>query len=171
MMRRLPIVYVLAGAILLLLFGFSSMSYEQQSLIPFLTNHVPLGWVHAFSFVSFQYEVPISVASLGPAAFLEFFIRKGMHAGLFFILGTSLVHVLRMRGYRPVPTAFFAATTAVTVGVLDEFHQQWTDGRTPLVGDVIIDGSGALAGILLYTGIRLFLKADRIVKTEYRQVR
>ena len=169
MMRRLPIAYVIAGVILLLLFAFSSMRYEQQSLIPFLTNHIPLGWVYAFSFVSFHYEVPISVAALGPAAFLEFFIRKGMHAGLFFILGTSLVHVLRMRGYRPLPAAFFAATTAITVGVLDEFHQQLTGGRTPLVGDVIIDGSGAVFGILLYTGIRLFLKADRIVKSEYQQ--
>ncbi|AFS71528.1 VanZ family protein [Exiguobacterium antarcticum] len=168
-MRRLPIAYITAGAILLLLFGFSSMSYQQQSLIPFLTNHIPLGWVYSFSFVSFHYEVPISVAALGPAAFLEFFIRKGMHAGLFFILGTSLVHVLRSRGYRPLPAAFFAATTAVTVGVFDEFHQQVTGGRTPLVGDVIIDGTGALFGILLYTGIRLFLKADRIVKSEYQQ--
>ncbi|OIN65681.1 teicoplanin resistance protein VanZ [Exiguobacterium sp. KRL4] len=168
-MRRLPVAYIIAGVILLLLFGFSSMSYQQQSLIPFLTNQIPLGWVYAFSFVSFHYEVPISVASLGPAAFVEFFIRKGMHAGLFFILGTSLVHVLRNRGYRPLPAAFFAATTAVTVGVFDEFHQQVTGGRTPLVGDVIIDGTGALFGILLYTGIRLFLKADRIVKSEYQQ--
>ncbi|MGA9231664.1 MAG: VanZ family protein [Exiguobacterium oxidotolerans] len=168
-MRRIPIAYVTGGAILLALFGFSSMTYEQQSLIPFLTNHVPLGWVDAFSFVSFHYEVPISVAALGPAAFVEFFIRKGMHAGLFFVLGVSLVHLLRMRRYRPVPAAFFAFTTAMTVGVLDEFHQLVTGGRTPLVGDVLIDGSGAFVGILLYTGLRLFLKADRIVKTDYQR--
>ncbi|WP_449403081.1 VanZ family protein [Exiguobacterium artemiae] len=168
-MRRIPVAYLAAGAILLLLFGFSSMTYQQQSLIPFLTNHLPLGWVNHFSFISFHYEVPISVASLGPAAFLEFFIRKGMHAGLFFILGISVVHVLRLRGYRPVPAAFFAATTAVTVGVLDEFHQQLTGGRTPLVGDVLIDGSGAVFGIVLYTALRLFLKADRLVKSDYQQ--
>ena len=168
-MRRIPVAYLATGAILLLLFGFSSMTYQQHSLIPFLTNHLPLGWVNHFSFISFHYEVPISVASLGPAAFLEFFIRKGMHAGLFFILGISVVHVLRLRGYRPVPAAFFAATTAVTVGVLDEFHQQLTGGRTPLVGDVIIDGSGAVFGIVLYTALRLFLKADRLVKSEYQQ--
>jgi len=169
-MRRLPVAYLSAGAILLLLFGFSSMTYQQQSLIPFLTNHIPLGWVDHFSFISFHYEVPISVATLGSAGFLEFFIRKGMHAGLFFILGTSLVHVLRIRGYRALPAAFFATTTAVTVGVLDEFHQQLTGGRTPLVGDVIIDGSGAVFGILLYSGIRLFFKADRIIKFENSQL-
>ncbi|MGA9230531.1 MAG: VanZ family protein, partial [Exiguobacterium oxidotolerans] len=64
---------------------------------------------------------------------------------------------------------FFAFTTAMTVGVLDEFHQLVTGGRTPLVGDVLIDGSGAFVGILLYTGLRLFLKADRIVKTDYQR--
>lgn len=168
-MRRIPVAYLTAGAILLLLFGFSSMTYQQQSLIPFLTNHIPLGWINHFSFVSFHYEVPISVATLGPAAFLEFFIRKGMHAGLFCILGISLVHVLRIRGYRALPAAFFATTTAVTVGVFDEFHQQLTGGRTPLVGDVLIDGSGAVFGIVFYTALRLFLKADRLVKSEYQQ--
>lgn len=168
-MRRISIAYVTGGVILLLLFGFSSMTYDQQSLIPFLTNHVPLGWVNLFSFVSFHYEVPISVATLGPAGFVEFFIRKGMHASLFFVLGVSFVHVLRVRGYRLVPAAFFAWTMAMTVGVFDEFHQLLTGGRTPLVGDVVIDGSGAFVGIVLYTAIRLFLKADRIVKTEYEQ--
>ncbi|WP_251138126.1 VanZ family protein [Exiguobacterium sp. s191] len=41
-----------------------------------------------------------------------------------------------------------------------------TGGRTPLVGDVLIDGSGALIGIVLYTAIRLYLKADRIVREQ-----
>lgn len=166
MMRRIPISVYIGGAILLSLFVFSSMTYQQQSLIPFLTQHIPLDWVYAFSFVSFHYEVPISVASLGPAAFLEFFIRKGMHAGLFFILGISIVHFLRGRGYTALPAAFFAFTAAMTIGVMDEFHQQLTGGRTPLVGDVLIDGSGALIGIVLYTAIRLYLKADRIVREQ-----
>ena len=54
----------------------------------------------------------------------------------------------------------------MTIGGIDEFHQQLTGGRTPLVGDVLIDGSGALIGIVLYTAIRLYLKADRIVREQ-----
>ncbi|MFP7277894.1 VanZ family protein [Exiguobacterium indicum] len=168
-MRRIPIAAYVGVAILLSLFVFSSMTYQQQSLIPFLTQRIPLDWVYAFSFVSFHYEVPISVASLGPAAFLEFFIRKGMHAGLFLILGISIVHFLRGRGYAALSAAFFALTTAMTIGVMDEFHQQLTGGRTPLVGDVLIDGSGALIGIVLYTAIRLYLKADQIVREQEQQ--
>ncbi|WP_214724042.1 MULTISPECIES: VanZ family protein [unclassified Exiguobacterium] len=168
-MRRIPIAAYVGVAILLSLFVFSSMTYQQQSLISFLTQRIPLDWVYAFSFVSFHYEVPISVASLGPAAFLEFFIRKGMHAGLFLILGISIVHFLRGRGYAALSAAFFAFTTAMTIGVMDEFHQQLTGGRTPLVGDVLIDGSGALIGIVLYTAIRLYLKADQIVREQEQQ--
>ena len=168
-MRRIPIAAYVGVAILLSLFVFSSMTYQQQSLIPFLTQRISLDWVYAFSFVSFHYEVPISVASLGPAAFLEFFIRKGMHAGLFLILGISIVHFLRGRGYAALSAAFFAFTTAMTIGVIDEFHQQLTGGRTPLVGDVLIDGSGALIGIVLYTAIRLYLKADQIVREQEQQ--
>ncbi|MGI1804651.1 VanZ family protein [Exiguobacterium sp. TDN 0502] len=168
-MRRIPFAAYTGGAVVLALFVFSSMTYQQQSLIPFLTQHLPLDWVYAFSFVSFHYEVPISVASLGPAAFLEFFIRKGMHAGLFFLLGVSLVHLLRHRGYHALPAAFFAWTTTMTIGVLDEFHQLVTGGRTPFVGDVLIDGGGALIGIVLYTMLRLYLKADRIVREQEQQ--
>ncbi|WP_214771554.1 MULTISPECIES: VanZ family protein [unclassified Exiguobacterium] len=168
-MRRIPIAAYVGVAILLSLFVFSSMTYQQQSLISFLTQRIPLDWVYAFSFVSFHYKVPISVASLGPAAFLEFFIRKGMHAGLFLILGISIVHFLRGRGYAALSAAFFAFTTAMTIGVMDEFHQQLTGGRTPLVGDVLIDGSGALIGIVLYTAIRLYLKADQIVREQEQQ--
>lgn len=32
---------------------------------------------------------------------------------------------------------------------LDEFHEMLTGGRTPLFQDVILDGIGALTGILL----------------------
>ncbi|MBA9025636.1 VanZ family protein [Peribacillus huizhouensis] len=138
------------------IFYFSSQPYEKQNLQPFLGKYLEghtslenmLTWV-VFSYGGHE----VSVQSQGLAGFLEFFIRKAAHLSIFFVFGFLVVAALRYFSKRcvfsfsvPVMCVFFYAC-------LDEIHQHFTGGRTPLWQDVIIDTIGGLLGILFFHGL------------------
>ena len=71
-----------------------------------------------------------------------YFIRKGAHLSEFFLLGSlfaALFSHLKKRW------AGFGAFTGLSVAVLDEYIQSFSD-RTSLISDVLIDFSGFAAG-------------------------
>ena len=149
-MRKIPWSGYVTLLILVILFISSSMPYEEQSLKPGLSRYFDLGFVEHLRFISFDYHGEVSVAALGASGFVEFFIRKAAHLSIFIVLGIALVD-LTYRLIRPYALAgLFAYTVAITVAVFDEFHQILTGGRTGLIQDVLLDGTGALIGILLY---------------------
>lgn len=155
MLRKIPWSGYVTLLILVILFISSSMPYEEQSLKPGLSRYFDLGFVEHLRFISFDYHGEVSVAVLGASGFVEFFIRKAAHLSIFILLGIALID-LTYRLIRPYALAgLFAYTVAITVAVFDEFHQILTGGRTGLIQDVLLDGTGALIGILLY---RLFWK-------------
>ncbi|MDW2886359.1 VanZ family protein [Exiguobacterium artemiae] len=155
MLRKIPWSGYVTLLILIILFISSSMPYQEQSLKPGLSRYFDLDFVEQLRFVSFNYNGEVSVAALGASGFVEFFIRKAAHLSIFIVLGIALVD-LTYRLIRPYALAgLFAYTVAITIAVFDEFHQILTGGRTGLIQDVLLDGTGALIGILLY---RLFWK-------------
>lgn len=83
---------------------------------------------------------------------LNLILRKLAHFTLYFLLGVGLTGLVR-NGKR-VP----AVLTVVILGGLfaasDEFHQQFSQGRTPGVWDVLLDTCGVFAGWAVSAGLR-----------------
>ncbi|KRK80308.1 VanZ family protein [Companilactobacillus nodensis] len=141
-------------AIELILFYSSSMTYKQQTSVPFLERtlgHSNKPFYNGLSKVSFNYGGKTqSVENDGYYHFVEFFIRKGAHFSIYFLLGLFLclaVYKYFSRNKFLMMLIPWLATTGLAA--FDEFHQGLTGGRTPSVSDVILDSIGALTGILI----------------------
>ncbi|MBM7662520.1 VanZ family protein [Bacillus mesophilus] len=143
-------VIVIAGII----FWFSSQPYQEQDVKPFLSDFINEQWVKVtFDWVQFDYAgYLVSVEALGASSFIEFFIRKGAHFGVFFVLGffTIRASLLTFLNTRPVTGFITSFLFVILYGVSDELHQHFTGDRTPLIHDVMIDSVGGLVGIIIY---------------------
>ncbi len=148
----------------LILFYSSSMTYKQQTSVPFLERHLGSNnkpFYHLLSGISFNYGGKIqSIQNDGYFHFVEFFIRKGAHFGTYFILGLFLS--LALYNYfqtHKVLSVFVPWMVATGLAAFDEFHQGLTGGRTPSIYDVILDSMGALlAGLILFLVIYILTK-------------
>lgn len=101
------------------------------------------------------------------AAVIERSVRKGAHMAEYAVLAVLLGVWLgrwRMPRFR---RACVAAVLATLYAASDEFHQLFVAGRAGAVGDVLVDGAGAVLGLAF------FLLADRAVRSfrERRQRR
>ncbi len=87
----------------------------------------------------------ISWAAIAQA---HLFVRKAAHVTEYAVL-TALL----FRGWRSALSArssvAAALGTAILFAVGDEFHQTFVATRTGAIGDVLIDGSGALLGVVV----------------------
>jgi VanZ family protein len=89
-------------------------------------------------------------------------IRKCCHLTEYAILAVLLWRAVRKPARRdPRPWSWRQAIIAVFIVFLyastDEFHQMFVPSRTPMVSDVFIDTSGAIAGmIVLWITGRMF---------------
>ena len=87
--------------------------------------------------------------------FILIVMRKSAHVSEYAILALLLWRALRsgptLRTKRPV--LFGAVLVACIVfAASDEFHQSFVKSRTPTVRDVLLDGAGALFGLLIGVG-------------------
>lgn len=143
-------VILIAGII----FWFSSQPYQDQDVKPFLTDFINESLVEAtFGWVNFDYAgYQVSVEHLGAASFIEFFIRKGAHFGIFFLLGFFTIRATlhTFLTHRPKTSLLTSFLFVFFYAVSDELHQHFTGDRTPLIHDVVIDSVGGLTAILLY---------------------
>ncbi|ADC49290.1 VanZ family protein [Alkalihalophilus pseudofirmus OF4] len=133
----------------------SSQPYEDQDLRPILEG-VPLDWVeNVFGFVNFTYSnSEISVAERGPAAFIEFFIRKGAHVVVFAVLGALLMRIAVSLNIRHIPAGITALMGVFIFACIDEYRHLMNPERTGLFEDVILDTVGGAIGIAIYLIIR-----------------
>ncbi|GAA0484925.1 VanZ family protein [Salinibacillus aidingensis] len=144
-----------------IIFFSSSQPYEQQNLKPFFSEYMDFSFlipiVDRISFVYHHSEV--SVQALGINGFVEFFIRKGAHFGVFFIL--VFLFILAFQKSTALPAKWMVSWSfllTVLYAVFDEFHQGITPNRTPYIGDVIIDTIGAVAGVFIYGMFSVYLR-------------
>jgi VanZ family protein len=80
---------------------------------------------------------------------LDFYIRKNAHFIAYFILGSLTISSLfQSEVKKPVNLALIIC---VFFAVSDEFHQLFVPGRSGQFQDVLIDGAGAILGVLLTT--------------------
>lgn len=137
-----------AIAMMVILFWFSSQSYEEQSLVPEIERRTSVQWIeNLFGGIRFSYGGhEISVDRVGGASFIEFFIRKAAHFGSYALLAAFLVYALGGRGRSNRRRLLFAILIAFLYACTDELHQSFTPGRTAMVQDVVLDTIGAICG-------------------------
>ncbi|KRN98660.1 VanZ family protein [Companilactobacillus kimchiensis] len=151
----------------MILFYSSSMTYKQQTSVPFLERYLrnkPLaGSLKHFGFnYGGKYQ---SIENDGYFHFVEFFVRKGAHFGTYLALGVLLCLALytyfQKNNFLKILVPWLMATG---LAAFDEFHQGLTGGRTPSVVDVILDSAGAFTGTLLVVVIVYFILRHKNMK-------
>lgn len=86
-------------------------------------------------------------------------VRKLAHGGLYFVLGLLLVCAAAKMGImRETQLYALAFLFCLLYSVTDEFHQMFVPGRSGQISDVLIDASGAAAGIAICWLVRRIRK-------------
>jgi VanZ family protein len=85
-------------------------------------------------------------------ASIHFIVRKGAHVGEYVVLALLLfraaICVTTPKRSMPILKASVWGVCFL-VAVTDEFHQAFVASRGALVADIIIDGAGAILGLLI----------------------
>lgn len=142
-----------------LIFISSATPYEHQDVKPFLSG-VDLQFMEPLlSWIEFSYnQSVISVEAIEIEGVIEFFLRKGAHVGVFFILTCLFYVALAMNTKWKKSTLYISSVMLTAIyAVFDELHQGITPNRTPYAGDVMLDMFGAIlavAFIAIYWKIR-----------------
>jgi VanZ family protein len=135
-----------------LIFFFSSQPYEQQDLRPSMNLYVPLDLLKPIlEPVSFTYYGEnINIENRGVDGMLEFLIRKAAHLTVFFLLMVTMFLALHENtNWRVGSKLILAYVVTVIYAAFDEYHQSLTPGRTPYIGDVVLDSIGGFIALLL----------------------
>lgn len=139
----------LTAVLLFILFVSSSMTYKEQTTVPLMERLLQSEPFKPFlSTIHFDYAGETqSVAEVGYFKFVEFFIRKGAHVTIFFLLGLGLTQGTFM--YQKNRWLHWPLVTLSCTGIaaFDEFHQMLTGGRTPLFQDVMLDTVAAAIAV------------------------
>lgn len=153
----------LAGAFLIMaiIFYSSSQSYQEQSITPWLQQLLKSKPFSSFlSQFSFSYGGEIvSLAKSGYFNFVEFFLRKLAHFGVYLLLGVCWTMGLEKRVRDKWLWLLLAFMLTSGYASFDELRQVFHPGRTGLMEDVILDSVGGLVGI-----ISSYLISQKILK-------
>ena len=133
--RRLAICTALILAILAFIWG--------NSLMPAELSHAMSEWVKGLLKPFLSEGAPVTRED-------NALVRKIAHFLEFAALGFCIAWRRGMLRKPQIP-GFFAGTAAA---VLDETIQLFVPGRGPAIGDVLLDSSGVLTGLLLFLLIR-----------------
>ena len=136
----------------------STMTYEQQSIVPELRVVLQDEPFKDFlSKLEFEYwNSTISVETRGYVYFVEFLIRKATHFIGYGVIGIIFYMFYRKLKLRFAP--FLAVASVFVLGSIDEYIQYYTPGRTGVFDDVLLDTAGAFTFVLLSTFITFVLK-------------
>lgn len=93
---------------------------------------------------------------------LNFILRKLAHFGLYFLLGVGLTGLVRRQ--KRVPAALAVIALGGLFAATDEFHQRFSQGRSPSGWDVLLDTCGTTAGWAFFEALR-WLRENRNLKS------
>lgn len=91
----------------------------------------------------------------------HYIVRKNAHFIAYFILGILSINAIKSDKISGKHSIFLALGISVLYAMSDEFHQLFIAGRSGEVRDVFIDSSGALAGIVIYSGVMRIRKIKK----------
>lgn len=160
-MRLLKNEFIWIALILIGLFLSSATPYSDQSIVSPL-ERFNWSWIEpVLANIQFDYAgKEISLDALGTAGLIEFFMRKMAHVVTFLVLGALFVKAISRTNLHAGLNLLFAWALANTVAIFDEYHQSLTPERTALLEDVLLDSTGAAAGVILIGGF-LLLRSKR----------
>lgn len=145
--------WVLPISWMCIIFFSSATPYEKQDIKPFLNNRVDLSFLESIvGWISFTFNKSvISVDTLGINGFVEFFIRKGTHVTVYFLLVLFFYLAFRktIENTKRWHCLVYSYLLTVLYAVSDEMHQGLTPNRTAYIGDVGLDSLGALLAVLV----------------------
>src|SRR5690625_1921545 len=139
------------------IFYASSQPYEKQDIKPMLADGLDLSFLEPLlGWIAFTCNGSVvSVATHGIEGFIEFFIRKGAHIAVFFLLTCFFfISIRKSTELLFKQTAAISFFAAVAYAIIDEIHQGFTPNRTSYIGDVLLDSLGSFAAVILFLIIR-----------------
>lgn len=146
--KRLSVMPVLLWT--LLIFGFSSQSYQEQSIQPFLQNHFSQEAMRkAIPDITVRYHHAVIEARNEPFRFVEFLFRKAAHLFTYAMLGAFAYAALLSYDWKRLYKLFAAEGYTVLIASLDEWNQSMSAQRTSAIQDVAMDAVGGCIGLLL----------------------
>lgn len=154
---------LLALVVIATLFVSSSMTYQQQTSVPWLERYFSNKPFEAqISRLHFTYAGDVvSVHAIGYYHVVEFFMRKAAHVSTYFLIG--IFATLGLRQYVK-PTWLRTVLTVLSIAglaALDEFHQMLTGDRQPTFDDVALDTVAALVAIVIVLIVQVFWRRKR----------
>lgn len=137
----------------------SSMTYEQQSILPELEDALAnKPFEKQLSVLKIPYwDTVVSVEERGYFKFVEFLIRKLTH---FVGFGCIALGIYFAWGKRRFAAGIAIAGTAL-IAILDEFRQSFTPGRMMSGQDVILDTAGAIVFVGIVALVKKIFKRQR----------
>ncbi len=78
------------------------------------------------------------------------FVRKGSHFCEYALLAVTLAFHFYIHGFTGMRLLLLSIAVSATYAATDEFHQTFIPGRSGQFRDVMIDTSGAAAGMLFF---------------------
>lgn len=132
------------------IFYASAMPYQDQNIQPLMRERLDLsGLEPILEQISFSYnQREVSLATHGVYGMIEFFLRKGAHLFIFYVLFILWFIALRNIRINRTSSYLLAIGLSISYAFFDEWHQGLTPNRTPYIGDVVIDAVGVFLACL-----------------------
>ena len=162
MNRKINLFLIVSFCWVALILLFSSQSYQQQSIQPLLHKWISecraRDLLPRFNIV---YDGMFFSRDRNPYQYLEFIFRKGAHLFMYGSLTVLMSFLLRIWSKPLVKWPIPLMITAV-IAAVDEHNQRASLGRTPNAGDILVDISGGLIGLILCYFVRAIIIRYRI---------
>lgn len=143
------------SGVILLIFLFSSQSYREQTIQPFLRRTLPVETaVRILPDLEIRYNGKEYAKETNPFGLIEFLFRKGAHLFVYGMLAAMTALTLQVHRRRDLTVVLFAMMTVLLTALLDEWNQTFSSSRTPAWQDVFVDLTGGMAGLAVFFGIR-----------------
>ena len=143
---KLIIIRIILSILILInfiaIFGFSEQNGEQSTG---LSRNITLNVLNTFD----DYNEPLTEEQETQVLNVEHIIRKLAHFTIYTILGLLLMCLAETFDFTNKKRLLLSVLIGFLYACLDEFHQSFTPGRTPLFTDVLIDTLGVIVGSLI----------------------
>ncbi len=140
------VAWVLTVALMVTIFCFSHQAAEEsQETSESFTKKV-LSTVKAFN------QLP-EIRQEQIVEDIQFSVRKTAHFSVFASLGALMLSAMYLT-FNAKRLWFYTYIISTAYAVCDEIHQYFIPGRACMVGDMVLDSMGVMAGILLVMIIR-----------------
>lgn len=166
--KKMLISWLIVVAWAIVIFNFSGMDYyESNRLSGYATTKIiestatnrPNTNQNINKEIDNQEEV--AVQKQNKIKSLHYYVRKGAHASIYFVLTILIVIALYTFGLRDIRAYLVAILMCFLYACTDELHQVFVPGRTGQFKDVIIDTIGGIVGAILMLMISFTVRVMR----------